>query len=279
MILRLIPRVLVALALALASAPLAFAVDKEHRQMMADIRMLQEQNQQLHNLLGQIADALKAVNARIDEQTNVHRKALADQKLVIDNLGSDVRVIREKLDDNNVRLGSLSQEVDALRQGVQQLGSRPAPGDATPEAPAAADAAPPVLPPVPGLPVGTSPQRLWDAAYSDYGLGQYDLAISGFESFIKFFPRDDRADDAQVYIGNAHLQAGRNDKAVEAFDLAIRTYPGGNAIPDAYYRKGLALQNLKQLESAREAFETVIRNYPQSAAAILAGQRVPQVTR
>ena len=42
-----------------------------------------------------------------------------DQKLVIDNLTNDVRVIREKLDDNNVRIGSLTQELDSLRQSSE----------------------------------------------------------------------------------------------------------------------------------------------------------------
>src|SRR5437867_8931800 len=103
----------------------ASAANKEHQQLMADIRMLQEQTQLLQNLLGQFNDALKAVNARLDQQAEATRKTVADQKLAIDNLTNDARVIREKLDDNNVRVGSLTQEVDALRQSMQQLATRP----------------------------------------------------------------------------------------------------------------------------------------------------------
>src|SRR5579862_2485639 len=99
-----ITRALGALLLITTVATPAFAIDKEHRQMEADLRMLQEQSQQLQNLLGSITDAIKALNAKIDDQTNSNRKALADEKLVIDTLSNDVRVIREKLDDNNVRL-------------------------------------------------------------------------------------------------------------------------------------------------------------------------------
>ena len=36
--------------------------------MMADMRMLQEQNQLLQNVLGSIVEAIKAVNTRIDDQ-------------------------------------------------------------------------------------------------------------------------------------------------------------------------------------------------------------------
>ena len=58
-----------------AVAPAAAAANKEHQQLMADIRMMQEQAQQLQNLLGTLNEALKAVNARLDEQTNGTRKA------------------------------------------------------------------------------------------------------------------------------------------------------------------------------------------------------------
>src|SRR6476646_7016657 len=118
--------VLAAGILVAAVAAPASAANKEHQQLMADIRMLQEQSQTLQNLLGQLNDALRSVNTRLDQQAEATRKAFADQKLVIDNLTNDARVIREKLDDNNVRVGSLTQEVDALRQSLQQLSARPA---------------------------------------------------------------------------------------------------------------------------------------------------------
>ena len=63
------------------------------------------------------------------------------------------------------------------------------------------------------------------AAQADYTLGQYDLAIAGFEAVIKYFPRAERAADAQVNIGHSYLQAGKNEQAVEAYDAAIRNYP------------------------------------------------------
>src|SRR5262245_20890240 len=112
----------------LALATPARAANKEHQQLMADLRILQEQSQLLQNMLGTLAEALKAVNARLDQQAEATRKSVADQKLLIDTLTKDLSIVREKVDDNNVRVGSLSQEVDALRQLVQQaLAHPPAP--------------------------------------------------------------------------------------------------------------------------------------------------------
>src|SRR5258708_3431348 len=164
----------------LVGASPAYAANKEHQQMMADLRMLQEQSQLLQNLIGSGTDPRRAANTAPDQEAEAPRQAFADQKHVIDNLTNDVRVIREKLDDNNVRIGSLTQEVDSLRQSVQQMGSRPSgTNDAAPASGggSSAGAAPAGSTTVPG--VGQSPQKVLDSALSDYYAGQYDIAILG----------------------------------------------------------------------------------------------------
>ncbi|OFV92665.1 MAG: hypothetical protein A3G76_02390 [Acidobacteria bacterium RIFCSPLOWO2_12_FULL_65_11] len=263
----------IAMIVALA-APASAAADKEQQQMMADIRMLQEQAQLLANMLRSVTDALKAVNAKIDDQTNVERKAFADSKLTIDNLTNDMRVVREKLDDSNVRISSLTQEVDTMRQSVQQvplsrLSSAGAPDATAPRAAAAPAGAPTV-------PAGTSPTRLWDLAMADYSATQWSLAIQGFESYLRTFPTYDKADDAQVYIGHSFLSDGKYDKAIEAYDKAIRSYPIGDALPDAYYRKGVALNALKQVDEARTVWDFLVMTFPTSDAALLAKQKIDQ---
>jgi TolA-binding protein len=272
---------LLAITLAGVCAAPASAANKEHQQLMADLRMLQEQSQVLQNLLGTLTDALKAVNARLDQQTETNRKAFADQKLVVDNLTGDVRIIREKMDDNNVRIGTLTQEVDSLRQSLQQMNARPTAAASDPGAAAAPGAGVPAVAtpdnaattaPAPSL--NASPTQLWDAAYADYTAGQYDLAVDGFTTYIKTFPKSDRADDAQVLICGSYLNDNKNDKAAQACDLVIRNYPGTNSVPEAYWRKGLALANLKDMAGARAAWEALIKLYPDSGDATLAKQRL-----
>jgi len=260
----------------------AAAADKETRQMMADIRILQEQSQQLQNqisaLIATLNESIKAVNARMEEQTNANRKSMADQKLVIDTISNDLRVLREKVDDNSVRVGSLGQEIDALRQSVSAIGTRPAAVETAAGDPAAAGAAPtdPAAPPVAGAAaVGTSPKKLLDGALADYFAGQYDLAALGFESYVRTFPQSPEAPEAQLRAGNSYLQTGKNDKAVDAYDVVIRTYPKSSSVAEAYLKKGQALMNLKQYDRAREAFDYVVKNFaPDNASVSIAQQRL-----
>jgi len=273
----------VAILAVIATASPAHAANKEHQQLMADLRMLQEQSQLLQNLIGTVTDALKAVNTRLDQQAETNRRSFADQKLVIDNLTSDVRVIREKLDDNNVRIGSLTQEVDSLRQSMQQLSVRPAgtpdpDGAAGVSTPAPGGGSPGGGPPA-GPAVGVSPQKLLETAKSDYSIGQYDLAIIGFSEYIRSFPKSDMADDAQVNICNAYYQDAKYQQAVDACDLAIRLYPTGDKLPEAYYRKGLALSQLKDVNAARAMWEELVKRFPNSQEATLAAQGLERLKR
>ena len=266
-------------ATALLAPRPAAAANKEHQQLMADLRILQEQSQALQNMLGTLADAIKSVNVRLDQQAEAERRANADAKLLIDTLTKDLNIVREKVDDNNVRVGSLSQEIDALRQLVQQaLARQPAPTTELPAAaPPLAGATPAPAPTVPPpSSSGASPTKTYEQAYGDYALGLYDLAIDGFEAFLKDSPRATQAPDAQFYIGSAYLNDGKYDKAVEAFDKLIRAYAASPRVPDAYYRKGVALRSLKQPDRAREAWDYVAKNFPDTPAASLAKQALGQ---
>ncbi len=244
--------------------------------MMADIRILQEQSQQLQNIIATLnttlTDAIKAVNGKLDDQTSQNRKALADQKLVIDAVAADLRVLREKVDDNSVRVGSLGQEIDALRQSVSAMGS-PRPFGVGGDGGTTDTGVPLAAAPTGAAGVGTSPQKLLDGAMADFYAGQYDLAALGLESYVKTFPQSPQAPDAQLHVGNSYMNIPKYDRAVEAYDAVIRSYPRSSMVPEAYVKKGTALMQLKQYDKAREALDYVVKNYPPDNAAVTVAQQ------
>lgn len=272
----------VAITLLFVASPV-FAADKAHQQLMAEIRMLQEQQQQLQQLIGGLTDALKTVTAKLDDQTNANRKAFADQKLLVDNVSEGVRVLREKADDTNVRLSTVSQELEAVRQAIASM---PAPSAAAPAPSLTTGGAPPdqppagaTVPPAPGAagPGFVSPQKMYDNAYSDYMAGQYELAIVGFNTYIASFPKSDKADDAQLNIGNSLYGAGKFRDAVDAYQKVITNYPTADSVGVAYYKMGLTYEQLRQYDLARKAWETMQQKYPTLPEAFLAKQGLERI--
>jgi tol-pal system protein YbgF len=264
--------------LALSASPASAAANKEHLQLMAEIRMLQEQNQQLQALLGSLQDTLKTVTTRIDDQSAAMRKAMADQSLGVNNIGDTVRVLREKTDETNVRISSVSQEIEALRQAIA---SQPA---AQPPAavPGADPSAPPSTAAVPSAPppTGVSPQRMYEASYDDYTAGRYDLAIQGFQGFIQAFPRLANAADAQFNIGMSYWNQSKWGDARDAFQKTITDYPQNtDRVPEAYYKLGQTYEQLKQIDNARRAYDTLVQRFPNTFQANQARQALDRLNR
>ncbi len=288
---------LVAGFVACAVSP-ASAQRRELQQMAADIRILQEQTQLLQNALAGLTDALKAVNQRIDEQTGVTRKTFADAKLQSETMGSDIRVVRERVDDTNVRITSLSQEVESLREAIASMpapapvtdpaltGAPGGPGDpaaaagATPPATTGGTPAPVAPVPAPATgPNAMSPSRLYDLAWADYTAGNYDLAVEGFASYVRSFPRSESADNAQYYIGESFFQRGKLAEAVEAFGRVFTTYPRSDVAGQARYKRGVCYERLNQPDRAREDYDVVIKTLGDTDAGRLAKQRLDALNR
>jgi tol-pal system protein YbgF len=283
---RMMKSLTVALVILAASAAPLRAQNRREMQMMADIRMLQEQNQQLQVQLTAaitaLTEALKAINTRVDDQMNANRKGFADQGLKVDQLASELRVVREGVSDTSVRIGQLSQELEAVRLSIPQYSA--APGPSLPIEPSAAVPTDPAAPPVaagpPAAPMATgSPQRLFETTRADYYNGQYDLCVSGFEMYLKTFPKSELAHEAQYLIGECQYLGGNHQDAVAAYNAVIANYPRSTSAGNAYYKRGIALERLGQLDRARESFEAAIKNFPETDAARLAQQALTRLNK
>jgi len=267
---------------ALTLAAPASAQSREQRQMMADIRMLQEQTQELNvaiaTMTQALQDSLKAVNTRLDTANDAMRKGFADQKVIIDDMGKDLRAIRERVDDTNVRVSNVREELEALRTSIPvapPVSSFPAsPGDPNaPPAPAPTTGAPPST-------AGLSPTRMFDTARADYAAGQWSLALTGFDAFLKTFPRSEMADDAQFLIGETYYAQNRWTDAISAYTAVIQSYPMGDKVAEAYYKRGLAQERLGDLDAARESWNNVLQRTQESdPVRALAKQNLDRVAR
>ena len=271
------------LALTASTTPAFAAANKEHLQLMAEIRMLQEQNAQLQQLLGNLQDALKTVSTKIDDQSATTRKAMADQTLAVNGIGDNVRVLREKTDETNVRLSTVGQEVEALRQAIasqpaaQSPTTVPVGGD---PAAAAGGGAPTPPPPVTTTPGTVSPQRMYEASYDDYTAGRFDLAIQGFQGFIQAFPRLANAADAQYNIGMSYYQLSKWTEARDAFQKVITDYPQNtDRVSEAFYKLGQTYERLTLVDNAKRSYETLIQKFPNSFSASQARQALDRLNK
>ena len=282
-------RAVVALVLALAYVGITpatpAAADREHQQIMADLRILQEQTLQLQALMTDLGEALKAVNSRIEDQTSLERKAFADGKVQMDTMSGDLRVVREKVDETNVRLGTITQELESLRQAI------PEPG-AVPQAPVNADAGA-----VPGGTPGVTraaPDRGDDVAqrirvFSRSGCSTAHTATTrqattfsrcrGSKATWDIFPRVSartRRNSTSANRSRGRRKTWTRSSPTIGSSPTTRDPP---SVPTAYYKRGMAFERLGEPARARESYEALLKQFPDTQQAVLAKQRLEPANR
>ena len=98
-----------------------------------------------------------------------------------------------------------------------------------------------------------------------------------FARFLKKYPNDPLAPNAQYWLGEANYVSQKNAEAQKAFELVVSRYPDSTKAPGALFKIGRLQQAAGNNGAARASFERVLQDYPDSPAAGLARQRLGQL--
>jgi len=266
------PAVRFAAALALGALPWAgaFAAGKTD-DILKGVEDLQQQVLLLTKEQARSAEAIADIRRRLEQQTGSAQTVQADLLQQINALLDEMQIMRQKLEDTGFRLANLTQEMRRLQGG--------APGTAAPApAPGAPGGAAPANPPAGSPPAQRSsagnPDAAYQAAYADYTKGNYELALWGFQDFIRKFPDDPRASESQYWLGECHFSQRDFPKAISALDRLIQVYPQSPKVPVAHLKKGLAFLESNEVAQAVVQLQHLVQAYPHSDEARVARERL-----
>jgi tol-pal system protein YbgF len=145
-------------------------------------------------------------------------------------------------------------------------------GRAQAGAPRNAGSAPPyaVATAQPPAPAGSSaaPHEIYDAATSYLQRRDYPAAEEAFRDFLRRYPADRRAADAQFNLGESLFQRQSYQDAADAFVALSKKYESSAKAPDALLRLGQSLMALNERELACVAFGDVGRKYPRAQPSV-----------
>lgn len=120
-------------------------------------------------------------------------------------------------------------------------------------------------------PPSESPKDYFDLAYGYVQRKDYAQAEDGFQVFLKKFPDDRRAPEAQFWLGESLFQRQRYDAAAQSFlDLSTK-HASHSKAPDALLRLAQSLAALKQKEMACVTLTEVGRKYPRASNSVKQG--------
>ncbi|MCA9582947.1 MAG: tetratricopeptide repeat protein [Myxococcales bacterium] len=102
-------------------------------------------------------------------------------------------------------------------------------------------------------------------AYKALQAGDHSLARGLFRAYVKTYPEDDRAGDAQYAVGKSYQQQGRYTAALNDLRAVIANYPDSPSADDALYDMALAFWELRACDDARTALLALKQKFPDSA--------------
>ncbi|MFH1351069.1 MAG: tol-pal system protein YbgF [Pseudomonadota bacterium] len=139
----------------------------------------------------------------------------------------------------------------------------------------------------PGVQAGTGPEQpalkadeeskeldMYDSSLGLFKQEKYNDAMAGFQDFLKRYPKSDRADNAQFWIGECHMALKEYEQAVLAYQKVIKNYPKGNKIPNALLRQAIAFLELNDKTSTKLLLKKIVKDYPNSTEAKIAKIRL-----
>ncbi len=198
------------------------------------------------------------MNEKFAESARNTSTPVATMGTKFDQMSADFSRLMESMNDLLSRMSKLEQRVVTLDNTVKSMAAPPPPppgGPATGTLPAGASGAP-------AIPADT----LYENARRDMMGGKSDLALEGFQQYVRAYGSTDKAPNAEYWIGQINYDRGDFDKAVQAFDNVLSNYDENNKTADAMLMKGRSLLKLGRKNEAVTAFRKLYADFPKSEA-------------
>ncbi len=264
------------------------------------------------NDLAYLNDQVIALNRRVakieeamDNKLSTIRSNQGDVRVELDQMRGEMAKLSGRLEDNEQVLrrtvekdlgqqdglkkgvGDLSQRVANLEYMVraqhEYLGLEPATpkGDEGERLGPVQPAQPAVPPQVSSVTPATPPKpkddELYDNSLALFRNGKYEDAVLGFKDFLRQYPKSDRADNAQFWVGECYMALKQYEQAILAYQEVIKRYPKGNKVPGALLKQSMAFLEIKDKTSSKLLLRKIIKDYPKSPEAKIAAKKLETI--
>jgi len=200
---------------------------------------------------------LRQLEKRLDSLSESVAAQRADSNQQLKQIQETMVILRSQLEEQGVRF-------DRMRREIGGTEGTPAPPDTSTMGGV-------FFPPASNQ---GSPGEILEAARRDFARGNYQLAISGYEDYLRLAPESDQADEAQYELANSYYSLGDMDQAIPAFIKVRDLYDGSNSVPAATLKLGYCFLRTGDEATARRYFEMVLTEFPDSEEAPLARDKL-----
>lgn len=249
------------MAALLCSLPVYLMPKRDTKLILEDLQKLAAVVKSLEEKITVISTETSTMAKKIriiENKVNALTKNQADNDQNKESLLLSLQFIKEELNEVKNSISKVNDRILSLPTGPVPVGTENV-GDSTRDE------------------VVQSPESIYYTAYSDYIKKNYDLAIQGFNQFIRLYPKNGLADNSLYWIGECYYSQRKYQEAVNTFNELRNKYEDGDKVPDAILKEGFALIEMGKQTNGIDVLKELISKFPLSEEASLAEQKIKEV--
>lgn len=194
--------------------------------------------------------ALKEQIALLNKTISAMQENQADLSYKMDELGSDISVANENMQEVSLQLTRLSSKLDDL--------------DVTNSA-------------IVEVQKLALPTQIFDNAKANLTEGKYDTAIEGFNMYLKQYPEGEMVEESQHLIGDAQFAKKEWKEAAVSYAKLMQQYPQSKKTPSYRLKYARSIIPLNKKTEAKKYLQSIVQDYPKSSEAKVAQKEIQKL--
>ncbi|MGH7231874.1 MAG: tol-pal system protein YbgF [Nitrospiraceae bacterium] len=222
--------------------------------------------------------------AKAHEQTQKRQEAIQrrlqgleeGKPIVVEDVSKGPEAVQQRLQDLTAKLNELEGRLARVESGPSSAGLVKPEEPTTRQSRATHMPEPQETAPLPGTP-SISPTSAFNLAYNDYLNGRYELAVTGFQRFLRDFPSTSLAPNAHYWTGESYFSLKDYGHATQAFQRVVSEFPRSEKVPPALFKLGLTAMEIGDASGGRKYLKRVIEEFSTSDEAKLAKNKLAEI--
>lgn len=224
---------------------------------------IRESEASLRSEVSGISKDLQTITGRFDENKYFTEKSLKDKSSEMELLRLQITALETQVKESQE---GKRAETDSKTKGKQDIKKEK---KTEPEEAKTPGAKPEIK----------DPAKIYEAAYSTFKEKKFKEAREKFEAFIKEFPKDSLAGNAQFWIGESYYAEEDYAGAIVEYDALLKNYPNSEKAIGALLKQGYAFIEMGDKKAAKGILEQLRGKYPKSKEAELAKRKLEDMDK
>jgi tol-pal system protein YbgF len=229
------------------------------------LNAVRESTVSLRSDISGISKDIQTLIGRFDENKYFLDKTLSERSSEMGVLRTQIAALDAQVKDLQIKLSSVKTDIEKVK--------------VTQDAPQKEAKTDHVETRTPEVKDPANPAKIYEVAYNTFKEKKYKEAREKFEAFLKEFPQDKLAGNAQFWIGETYYAEEDYAGAIVEYDALLKNYPESEKSPAALLKQGYSFVEMGDKKAAKGILGQLREKYPKSKEAELAKKKIEEISK